>query len=80
MNYTVTAIPAKLLVSSHLAPNCRFEFRVERDPTSEEWDEILEVISILRRQADRQRPTPATVPASSPQTSRDATPVEGKAK
>jgi hypothetical protein len=50
---TVTPIPAKLLIRSPLAIDCTFELRVERDPTSEEWDALFEYLTICRRQADR---------------------------
>ncbi len=50
---TVTPLPAKLLIRSPLAPDCDFELRVERDPTSEEWDLLFEYLSIARRHADR---------------------------
>lgn len=51
----ISPIPAKLLVLSDVAPDCRFELRVERDLTSEEWDLLFKYLSILRRSANRKK-------------------------
>jgi hypothetical protein len=52
---TVTPLPAKLLIRSPLGPDCEFELRVERDPTSEEWDALFDYLQVCRRAADREK-------------------------
>lgn len=76
MDITVTQLPAKLLIRSPLAPDCDFELRVERDPTSEEWDILFEYLTICRRSADRKSGT-AHVNANEPKTTPEATKERG---
>jgi hypothetical protein len=63
--FSVTATPLpKLLIRSPLAPDCNFELRVGRDPTSEEWDALFEYLAICRRGADRKRQREGSIPGN----------------